>query len=173
MLCDIIPGVLLDRSSRAFGVCVAITLTACSPEQGDLLPDTANGRLLTKDFKDDTVEVTQSGVTIAARGQWRGGNLVVAYLTLECANTAASAVVLNLAAAEPWRLVSRPQEPAAAFSLKPGERRTLDLILLAGPQGQVVGQTVELRIPLNLDTSATHSEHRFRFRYAKSHVSLF
>ena len=157
----------------AFGICATLMLTACSPDQGDLLPDAASGRLLTKDFKDDTAEVTQSGVTIAARGYWRGGNRVVAYLTLEVANTAASAVVLELAAAEPWRLTGQPQNPAGAITMKPGERRTVDLILLAGPQGEVVGQTVELRVPLSVESAAARSELRFRFRYAKSRMAWF
>ena len=162
------------RLWRPFGICATLVLTACSPEQGDLMPYAANGRLLTKDFKDDTVEVTQSGVTVAARGQWRGGNRTVAYLTLECANTSTSAVVLNLAAADPWRLAAQPQESEGTIPLKPGERRTLELILPARSQGEVVGQTVELRIPLlGLETSATHPEYRFRFRYTKSHLSWF
>jgi hypothetical protein len=182
--------------ARAFGLVLTLVcgllLTACYPPAGgDLAPIAGRdgATLLTTRFKDDTLNIAQSGVTMKARGRWSVADSSTSVI-LDVSNANAQAVTVDFGRAELTNNSSRQQlrlrsvsdERAAGgpsfldervLTIDGGQQKSFVLeFKVDSPDGRsgvardVQGQTVTLRVPVRFQTeAAAQVDFILEFRY--------
>lgn len=167
-----------------------VLLTACPPEGGDLVPlaggDGAAVAGATS-VEGDTLVVTREGVTLRARGRWSVADASTSVI-LDASNANAEPAVIDFGRGEPsrdgggrmtLRSVAREAGGAAGFlsdkraEVGGGASNTFVLEFKmesedgrSGVARDVTGQTVTLRLPVEVGRGAT-ADFVFGFKYAE------
>ncbi|HEX8285065.1 MAG TPA: hypothetical protein VF588_17010 [Pyrinomonadaceae bacterium] len=166
-------------------------LTACPPDGGDLVPDAVGegASVVSTNFGGDTLVVTREGVTLRARGLWSVADAATSVI-LEASNANEGPAAIDFNRAELskggggrmiLRSVARGSGGATNFlsdkraEVGGGAAATFVLHFemdsgdgSAGVPRDVTGQTVTLRLPLEVGRGGTRAaEFVFGFRYAE------
>jgi hypothetical protein len=158
-----------------------LLLTACPPEGGDLvpLPPGEGASVATNAFEGDTLVVTREGVTLRARGRWSVADAATSVI-LDASNANAEPAVIDFGRGElsreggagsmTLRSVARESGaggPAAFLESKRAEIAggASDTFVLeykmesedgrSGVPGDLTGQTVTLRLPVEVRRGTT------------------
>jgi hypothetical protein len=177
-----------------FVIAGCLLLTACPPDGGDLVP-LARGdgaSLATKSFEGDTFVVTREGVTLRARGRWSVADAATSVI-LEASNANAEPAAVDFGRGElsrdggagrmTLRSVTREsgaggavvflQEKKAEVAAGGAATFVLEFKIdsedgRSGVPRDVTGQTVTLRLPVELKAGRTSAtEFVFVFEYAE------
>src|SRR5437868_2293957 len=193
-----VGGVRRAAALALLVACCAL-LTACPPEGGDLVP-LAQGEgatLATSAFEGDTLAVTRAGLTLRARGHWSvpdGDTSVI----LEAVNSNAGAATIDLARGE-MTTGDGTRMSLRSVSLEAGaggpaflsdklakveggreEKFVLEFKInsddgRSGVPRNLLGQTVTLRLPVEIDSAKPSADNAtpsrvdfvFGFKYAE------
>jgi hypothetical protein len=170
-----------------------LLLTACPPDGGDLVPLARGGgaAVSTKSFEGDTLVVTREGLTLSARGRWSVADAATSVI-LEASNANAEPAAIDFGrgglsqdggAPLTLRSVTRESGAGGAAVFLPDKRAevggggsatfVLEYKLdsadgRSGVPREVTGQTVTLRLPVELKgRTTTAAEFVFGFEYAE------
>ena len=172
-------------------------LTACPPDGGDLVPLKRGGEgesLATKSFEGDTLSVTRDGLTLGARGRWSVADASTSVI-LEASNANAEPAVIDFGRGGlsrdggegggrmTLRSVARQAGAGGATVFLPDKRAEVGggdaatFVLefgmdsgdgRSGVPREVAGQTVTLRLPVEVKRGATYAaDFVFGFEYAE------
>lgn len=180
------------RAAVLLAACV--TLTACPPGGGDLVPLTRGGgaSLATRSFEGDTLSLTRDGVTLSARGLWSVADAATSVI-LEASNANAEPAAIDFGRGElsrdggggrmTLRSVTRESDARGApdvlhdgrAEVTGGGAATFVLEFRmdsgdgrSGVPRDLTGQTVTLRLPVEVGGGEAHAaDFVFGFEYAE------
>jgi len=181
------------RRARALASALALLagcllLTACPPDGGDLVPVSPGeeATVATKGFEGDTLVVTREGVTLRARGGWSVADAATSVI-LDASNANAEPAVIDFGRGElsregegggrlTLRSVARDSGAGGPTAFLPDKRAEVgggasDTFVLefkaeSGVAGDLTGQTVTLRLPVEVGQGKT-TDFVFGFKYAE------
>ncbi|MDT5270932.1 MAG: hypothetical protein QOH49_3118 [Acidobacteriota bacterium] len=170
-----------------------LLLTACPPDGGDLVPlGSGDGAsVVTTGFEGDTLVVTREGVTLRARGLWSVADAATSVI-LDASNANAEPAAIDFGRGElsrdadgggrmTLRSVARASGAGGTTAFLPDKRAEIGggvsatFVLefkmdsgdgLSGVAGDLTGQTVTLRLPVEVRRGLT-ADFVFGFKYAE------
>jgi hypothetical protein len=170
-----------------------LLLTACPPDGGDLVPlaPGEGASVATKGFEGDTLVVTREGMTLRARGLWSVADAATSVI-LDASNANAETAAIDFGRGElsrggagggrmTLRSVARDTGSGGPSAFLPDKRAevgggasaTFVLEFKAdsgdgssGVVGDLTGQTVTLRLPVEVGRRTT-ADFAFGFKYAE------
>jgi hypothetical protein len=186
-----VGGAGLKAGALALLLAGCVFLTACPPEGGELFPQARGdgASLSTTQSEGDTLSITREGVTLRARGRWSVSDADTSVI-LEAGNANTEPATIDFGRSEllndvsksrlSLRSVSRETVgggpvflPDRTAKIEGGQEAKFVLEFKmdsadgrSGVERNVLGQTVTLRVPVEIQT-ATPVDFVFGFKYAE------